>query len=266
VPNGDFESSGYDVGTPPSNSDFESGDLTSWTASGAASVQPDGPTGSYARLTNGSSITSSPFDVPANAQTFTIDIGFFSSNSCIGVDVLSGTTFGTVTQLPADCGASGWHSKSVNATQWAGQTIEVRLRAAGNPGVDNAAVMRVVLDQWDVSGSVTWIPEQRFDGPSGAYGRVPNSVKPATAPFQLPAGPVALTYNRRVSVNSGYNLYVHCGPTFGVCARVVTNDSASAGQWIAKTVDLSQWQGQVVFLEFYNAGTFDLDTLELVVP
>jgi hypothetical protein len=45
----------------------------------------------------------------------------------------------------------------------------------------------------------------------------------------------------------------------------VTNDSASAGLWVTKEVNLSAYAGQVIKLEFYNAGTFDLDSLELVV-
>ncbi len=263
VPNGDFESAGYDTGTPPPNYDFESGTLAPWTPSGAVSVQQGGPSGSYARLPNVAFIVSAPFVVAPDAQTFTVDVGFFAPNSCIGVEILAGPNFPMVAQLPADCGTSAWHTKSVNVTQWAGQTIEVRLRGAGTTGIDNAGVMHVVLDRWDVSGAAAWIPERRNDGPSANYGRVPNAVSPVSAAFQLPAGHVTLSFSRRVSIYGGYNLVVHCGATFAACGRVVTNDSASPGQWLAKSADLSQWQGQVIKLEFVNAGVFDLDSLQV---
>jgi subtilisin len=265
VPNGDFETPGYLVGDPPANFDFETGDLSSWTISGGVTVEAGGPSGAYARLTNASNITSAPFQVPLDAQTFTVDIGFFEPNSCIGIDILSGPSFGTTTTIPSDCGSSGWHTASVNVTTWAGQMIEVRFNGARTTGIDDAAVMHVILDQWDVSGSATWIPERLTEDGLDYFGRVPNAVKPMTAAFELPVGQVTLTYRRRVSSGGGYNLYVHCGASFTSCKRVVTNDSASAGQWVTKSVDLSQWQGQVIKLEFYNAGTFDLDSLQITV-
>ncbi|HXH21494.1 MAG TPA: S8 family serine peptidase [Dehalococcoidia bacterium] len=266
VPNGRFDAPSYGVGTPPANHGFDSGDLSGWSASGGVAVQDGGPGGFFAALTNGSSLLSAPFDVPAGAQTLSIDIGFLGGSACLSLSVLSGPDYTTSTGVsPADCGSSGWRTRAINVTTWGGQSIRLRVQSSGTTGLDNAGVMRVVLDQWDVSGPAGSVPELMSGGPDGSYGRAPNAMAPVTAAFQVPGGNVTLTYKRRVASGGIYNLYVLCGPTFTRCQRVVTNDSASAGQWVTKEVNLSAYAGQVIKLEFYNAGTFDLDSLELVV-
>jgi hypothetical protein len=228
-------------------------------------VLPDGPSGYYARIPNGGALTSSAVPIPVDAQIFTVDVGFLAAGSCVGVDILYGPTFSSVSSLPADCGSSGWHTKSVNVTQWDGQTVKVRVRAAGTPAIDNAGVLNVVLDRWDVSGSTTWLPRLIDDGAGGNFGSFNSSIAPISGAFVVPTGAVTLSFDRRVAVNGGYNLFVHCGPAFASCARIVTNDTGSPGQWLHKTVDLTPWQGQVIKLEFYNAGTFDLDSLVITV-
>lgn len=262
VPNGGFDTPAYAVGVPAANNGFETGDLTGWTATGVVSVQSGGPGGMYARLGNIATLVSAPFDVPASAQTLSFDIGYFSTSSCLTADVLYGANYATSKQLtPSNCGSAGWLTRSINVTEWAGQSIKLRFTAAGQVGVDNAGSMRVVLDGWNVTGSYNWLPERLTDGPNGAYGRTASLVSPMTPPIALPSGTVALTYDRRLGSGGVLNVYVRCGPSFVQCATVVTNDMASPGLWLTRQINLSAWQGQTVIIEFYNAGTLDLDSL-----
>jgi hypothetical protein len=265
VPDGDFETAPVTVGTAPTNFDFETGDLTSWTTTGTVSLDSGGPGGFFAHLNNAASITSAPISLPADAQTLTVDIGFLGPGSCVGVDILYGPTFGSVTSMPADCGSSGWHTKSLNVTQWVGQTVKLRVRAAGTPAVDNAGLLYVVMDRWDVSGSASALPVVVDDGADGHHGSFANGIAPMSGAFVVPAGTVTLSFDRRVATYGGVSVFVHCGATFSSCARVITNDTATPGQWVHKTVDLTPWQGQTIRLEFYNAGQFDLDSLTVTV-
>jgi hypothetical protein len=126
--------------------------------------------------------------------------------------------------------------------------------------------MGVVLDQWDVSAATGSVPELVTGGPDGNFGRAPNAMGPISAAFEVPQGSVTLTYSRRVASGGLYNLYVLCGPSFVRCERVVTNDGEAAGQWLTRQVDISAYAGQVIRLEFYNAGVFELDGVNLLVP
>ena len=82
VANSDFEKPSVPVGTPPSNSgfetspadapavpngDFETGDFTGWTTTGTPSIQTDPSRGYWARVPSGT-LTTSALDVPSNAQ------------------------------------------------------------------------------------------------------------------------------------------------------------------------------------------------------
>jgi hypothetical protein len=266
VPNGDFSKPSYYVGLPPANNGFETRDLTGWTTTGAVSVVAGGPSGFYAQLSNAASVYSAPFDLPLDAQTLTFDQGFFGPNSCVTAYVLSGPTYATSTQVtPSHCASSGWSTRTLNVTQWAGQSIKVRLWGAGATGVDNVAIVSVVLDQWDVSGSPNWVPLLLPDGPAGNFASIPNAVAAISPAFVVPQGQVTVSFARRLAAGGLVSVYVRCGPTFARCGTIITNDTASPGQWLQRSASLATWQGQTVKLEFYNAGTVDLDSIVLAV-
>ncbi len=217
-------------------------------------------------MTNGGRLTSSPFDVPGGAQLLTYDVGTFSGSACLTGYIWSGPDYATSSQLkPSDCGTGGWRTRSVNITGWAGQSIKLELRGSGSTAIDNVGVMEVAIPDWDVTGSSGWIPLLLPDGPDGNYASVPNGMAPITASFLVPQGQVTLSYDRRV-VSGLYNVYVRCAPTFARCGTIVQNDKLSIGQWLNRQVSLSGWSGQVVQLEFYNAGTLDIDSVNLIVP
>jgi subtilisin family serine protease len=266
VPNGGFETLSYLTGAPPVNHDFESGNLAGWTVSGSVTVQNNGPFGAFASMSHGNTITSSPFDVPPNAQTLSVDAVYLGSTGCLTIYVLSGPTYATSTKMNSNCGSTGWFRRTINVTQWSGQSIRLKLESSLKVGVDNAGLMTVVLDQWDVSAGTGALPELVAGGPDGNFGRAPNAMAPISAAFEVPQGNVTLTYSRRVASGGLYNVYVLCGPGFVRCERIVTNDGESAGQWLTRQVDISNYAGQVIKLEFYNAGTFDLDAVDLLVP
>ncbi len=58
--NSDFETAGSTTGTPPTNNDFETGNFTGWTLTGSPTVQSGGPTGYYAELTSGQKVKCRP--------------------------------------------------------------------------------------------------------------------------------------------------------------------------------------------------------------
>jgi hypothetical protein len=247
------------------NGDFEAGNLSSWTVSGSVSVVPDGPAGYFAQLSSNANLYTAPIDITSNAQTLTFEVGPTGSG-CVYVYALTGPTYSSSKQLDPACATTEWRTHVINVTGWAGQSIKLRLRSIGTTMVDNVGVMRVAFDQWDVSGSDDWIPELLPDGLGGYFGRVPNALAPTTGAFQVPAGSATLSFNRRVASGGIYNVYVRCGPTFARCGRIVTNDNAGGGEWFTKEVSLAAWQGQVIKVEFYNAGTFDIDSVEVSAP
>ena len=127
--NYNFDAPSYTTGTPPTNNNFETGNLTGWTVTGTITAESGGPAGSsyYAKMTNGSTLTSSAFTVPSNAQTLTFDRTFITGSSGITVKVAPGPTYSTWTQVYIESSGSTqpWTTKSFNVSQWQGQSIKL---------------------------------------------------------------------------------------------------------------------------------------------
>jgi RHS repeat-associated protein len=269
VPNGAMRAASFGVGTPPSNHDFGTGDFTSWSKTGTATIQSGGVDGNYARFDSiGSTLTTAAFTVPANAQTLTFKhVHLASGSNCIFGWILYGPTYTSSTSLDNACGTSteGWKTQTINVTLRAGESIKLKFQGSPDRGIDTVGLMEVTLPHWDVSGNDDWLPELKTDGPAGNYGRVTNAIVPISEAFTVPANATTLRYARRVAASGGiYNLWARCAPSYNRCnsentiqGAIILNDDDEPGEWVEKEVYIGDFAGQTIKLEFYNAGVFD---------
>jgi YD repeat-containing protein len=116
-------------------------------------VGTGGPTGDYLQLSGTTNnVVSAPIAVDANAQNMSIDVQLVSGVAAL--EVLSGPTFGTATQLEAYSSVGGWSTKTYGITQYAGETIKLRMKTTVSTTVrwDNAGLFYNVIPGWTVSG------------------------------------------------------------------------------------------------------------------
>jgi hypothetical protein len=221
--NFNFDALSYTTGTPPTNNNFETGDLTGWTVTGTVTVEAGGPGSSlyYARMTNHSVITSSAFSIPTNAQVISFDRQFIDGSDGVKLEIAPGPSYSTWTQIYVETNGpiSPWTTKRANITSWAGQSVKARFTATRLIGIDNAAVLSVIHPSWTtwVAGTpYSNVPEEPPDGPSGNYSKLDNGEKIWTSPFTIPANGTTIAEIRRTyfTGSSGLSIYVLTAPDY----------------------------------------------------
>ncbi len=240
------------VGTPPGNSDFESGGLTPWTTNGTVTVQTASGQGNFARFdSSGASVTSDAFTVDAAAQHLVFDVGFLSTsgNSWVRTYVLSGTDFGTSTEVGSyQCGSCGtWVTKYVDVSAYRGQSVKVRfVRGTGSQvsGVD-VVRMEVVFPGWDTTGTIS----RRTETGENAFISLEGGTSPAITSPAFTIDSSAQFMATKVRGLSGgtdsYSIDVLTGPDFSTRTEVAFGNAEDA-DWQTIRWNVQQWQGQII--------------------
>jgi RHS repeat-associated protein len=123
-------------------------DLPSWSTSGDTRRVDDG-TGNHYATTNGT-ITSSAFQIPANAQNLSFRIRSEGDVTQTTVNLLRGANFSTVTQIHYEGASPTWKTVISGVAPFAGETVKLRfIKGIGSRlAVDDVGLMESVLPGW----------------------------------------------------------------------------------------------------------------------
>ena len=281
--------------TYPVNYDFETGDLSGWTASNTNTVQVmsdvNNLDGYYLRL-NGTDVSgyTDPFLVPADAQS--LRFWYWTSTyrgstlaRPLYVYVLNGSGYTVTTLIGTVSGSQneGWQLAVLDLQAFQGQTIQLRFRSDYESYYNS--VTR--LDTLSLNREVPdWTPSTVANGATqvvsdvnnlvGSYLRLSGTdVSGYTTPFLVPADTQSLRFHYWTSTYRGSTLtrplyvYVLNGPEYAVTTLIGTVSGAQNDGWKTAVLDLQAFQGQIIQLRFrtdtedyYNSVT-RLDNLSL---
>jgi hypothetical protein len=256
--NAAFENLGGPVGSPPSNSgfqtppapalavpngDFATGDFTSWTTVGSPTMNPDPTRGYWARLNTANSITTSALNIPSNGQALVYDVDYLSSTTTNTVDVyaLTGPTFGTSTLIKHDsCIACGrWSTTVVDLSPYLGQTIKVKF-SSDSIGLDTVTVQEL-FPGYQAMGTFNRL----VDGAANAYASVNSGGSIVSPAFGVdPTAQTATVRLQGSTAGAQYTLYVAPGPGFSTWTQVKYGSSVTP--WTTVRFNVSTWRGQQV--------------------
>ncbi len=288
VVNGDFSlnpAQPLDPAFFPSNYDFSTGDLTGWSASGAAvtvvsdTFNLDGP---YLRLNAvGTYADSSAFTVPAGATALQFNYYNWTNRNAaesvpLTVYLLTGAGFSVSINLGTYQGTAnqGWRTAVVDLQTYQGQVVKLRIASdtdgfrAGRARVDNfwlvdavpgwsAANMRytqVVSDGYNLDGAHLYF--SLFD----QYVR--------SAPLTIPPGTQSLRFNywsytaASSTANGPFTVYLLSGPDYATQTLLGSFSSSFVQGWQTGVIDIRAYQGQTVRLRF-NTDTNNFGTSKL---
>ena len=237
--NSSFDAPSRVVGTPPTNHDFETGDLTGWDIiSGSPSVQSGGPGGFYLELLPGDIVRSSAFSVPLDAQRVEYQISLGDADSDYLVQVRSGPSFGFSTTIGSESCANPfpWTEHTRSFHFWAGETVKLEIRNLGlceaTPSklkVDDVGVMRLVFPHWTIdSGNPKSTIELRSGGPSGQYAYIPDHIAMfiLSEPFVVPAGATRFGFKAKCDTPA-------TNRKFDISYAILTGPDANPNTWIS---------------------------------
>jgi YD repeat-containing protein len=129
-------------------------DVPGWTTSGTTREVAGGPNGNYASTTG--TLTSSPFTIAAGTQNLSLQAKGGTTGASFHLELLSGTSYGTVTDLSGvvTLDPSSWKTIKVGVSAFAGQTVELRLRQTFGTGLfDQVALGESVLPSWTLASA-----------------------------------------------------------------------------------------------------------------
>ena len=246
--NYDFEAASGSVGTPPTNHNFSTGDFTGWTLTGSPTIQSGGPGGYYAQLASGHKIKTAAFTVDAAAQALTFSVAAVNSGTFQWKLVIysgpdySTTTTKAYTSCPTTC--TNWNSYSLDAIPWQGQSIKVEVqRYLGDLKIDDAAVGQIVLSAWTPTAGDK--VSRETGGPTGAYGKVSTAI--VSQPYLVDSNGQNGTVDLKVESASGsYTIYVLSGSGYGTSTNVFSGTQADSSSWGTKTFGIGDFPGQSI--------------------
>jgi len=256
-----FEQAGSAAGAPPANHDFAGGGLAPWAASGTASVvaDPENAANPIARIDAGT-LTSAA--VAADAQFVSVRVrGLSAQTDQYKLAVLSGSGFGTATQVAFTTAADAWTVVRVNVVAWRGQEIELRPeRFTGAVGFDDAGPPRVDLPGWEVEAGKD--AAVLTGGPDGAHARTSGILTTTAFALAADAQQVSLRY-LPASSGTGVTVDLLRGAGFGTVVALAPGGLRGApGQWQTAEVGVGPYAGETVKLRISpEAGAVGVDAV-----
>jgi RHS repeat-associated protein len=218
----------------------------------------------YAKITNGS-LTSSAFTIDSTAQFITMRIRGMTSNSdAYHLYVLSGTGFGTSTQVAyLKVVGDTWETTQVNVGAWQGQQVKVQVSlAAYTIAVDDIGVQRVEVPQWSVTGTTTPAANQTAGanasvvagGPTGSYVRTNGTLTTPAFTLASDVQQLSVAYKGEGSLPT-FVLELLRGAGFSQVVSLTGDIFADTAQWKTAKVGVQPYAGETVKLRI--RGTRD---------
>ncbi|MBV9788869.1 MAG: Ig-like domain-containing protein, partial [Chloroflexi bacterium] len=257
-----------DPSTYPQNYNFETGDLSGWTASSGITIASGGMDGSrYAatpNLPNGS-LTSSVFQIGTEAQTL-----FWQWRTRWGsesyVQLLDESGQQVLRTVVNNGGTNGsWQKAFADVSTYRGQKVRLRFVSSGYGGsggnwfhIDNVG-LEVSVPGWEMIGN-TWGSNGALygissnDGVDGAYAFTSSpNLGLTSAVFEVGAEVQTLSWQWRT--RWGSESYVQLLDESGQqVLRTVVNNGGTNGSWQKAFADVSTYRGQKVRLRFVSSG------------
>ncbi|HEY0733264.1 MAG TPA: SdrD B-like domain-containing protein, partial [Herpetosiphonaceae bacterium] len=256
-----------DPATYPQNYNFETGDLTGWSASSGITNAAGSMDGSrYAatpNLPNGS-LTSSVFQIGMEAQTLTWQWRTRWGTESY-VQILDESGQHVLRTVVNNGGTNGsWYKAFADVSAYRGQKVRLRFLSSGYGGsggnwfhVDNIG-LEVSVPGWQMAGN-TWGSNGALYGIStstgvdGAYAFMSSpSLGMTSAAFEVGAEVQTLSWQWRT--RWGTESYVQLLDESGQLLRTVVNNGGTNGSWYKAFADVSAYRGQNVRLRFVSSG------------
>jgi hypothetical protein len=141
-------------------------------------------TDAYAWIADGGSLTTAqPFTVHQDAQSGTVELQGWTSNSQYQIQIATGPSFSTYTTVGYGFAPSAWQPvRFVLGTAYAGQQIKLRVRSAyGWIATDDIGIQQQELPGWSTTGDTT----RGNDGTGNHYASTQGII--TSSAFQIPA-------------------------------------------------------------------------------
>ncbi len=241
-----------------------------WEVAGTISRNTEAGGNVFIGLEGGTNpaMTSSAFTLDSAAQFMTAKVRGLTNNAdSYYIDVLSGPTFGTTTQVAfGNVGDAAWETARWNVSQWQGQTIKVKVRKGSNKlGVDDIGISNVEVQHWDVTKDT----RHESGGPTGDY--VTTNGELVSQPFTIEPGAQHLTLKAKdPGSNSIFYVELLRGPTFSTVTTLGGGPEYPTSEWKMYKYGVDIFAGETVKLrirQYFQRGAFDdLGLMESVLP
>jgi len=203
-------------------------------------------------------LTSSSFDVPADAQVITFDRQVLGTQDDLKVEIAGAPSFSdwTVVSSQSALPVGGWETVALNASNWTGKTIEVRFSStSGDVDIDNAGISKIEAAGWTLSGADAMPTTQT--GGTETYLALTGGDTATSSPLTVPSqGSDVILFDRAVlSAPARLDVYVLSGTDYSSTALVYSEQASDVSSWQSVgqsslgLLDLSNWSGQPVELK-----------------
>ena len=258
--NHDFEASAQDVGTPASNHDFEDGDFTDWTTTGDPAVNSGRPDGYYASMDSGDILLSAAFTVDDDAQVFKVDLAPATTGfTAIYFNVKYGATYSsTRTNYITVCSSctTTWRELTIDAAEFKGDSVKIEFkRQVGDIDIDNVAVMEETVQDWTPADGTD--VAVMSGGPDGNYIEANDDI---TSPaFNVDDDAQNGEVQLKVASGTGtYKIYVLSGAGYSTSTQVASGTQADSS-WGARTFGLGPWVGESIKIKIDTPVTMTVN-------
>jgi hypothetical protein len=221
----------------------------------------------YAWIGDGGSLTTAqPFAVHQDAQSGTVELQGWTSNSQYQIQIATGPSFSTYTTVASGFAPTAWQPvRFVLGTTYAGQQIKLRVRSAYNwIAVDDIGIQQQELPGWSTGGDTT----RGNDGTGNHYASTQGII--TSSAFQIPANVQNISLRiRSESGSAQVTVYLLRGAGFST--RTQIHYEGATTTWKTVTEGVVPYAGETVKLRIERGigGRLDVDDaglMESVLP
>lgn len=230
--------------------------LPDYTTSGPVARALDANQNPYAAIPSGQ-IISSPFTLDPTASMASVSIMGLASESEYEIDLLTGPTFTTDTELTNGFATQNtWTPESFAIGAWAGQHVELLVKAAYNGiGVDHVGLQQASVPGWSATGTVTEVG----GGPTGQYVSL-HGGNLTSSPFTLDPRVQQLSLSYADGGNSEFQVLLLSGQGFGTQTNLTNGYLLGQSTWQTLQLAVQAFAGQTVELQiqqYFGTGLYD---------
>jgi RHS repeat-associated protein len=224
-------------------------------------------TDAYAWIADGGSLTTAqPFAVHQDAQSGTVELLGWMSNSQYQIQIATGPSFSTYTTVASGFSPTAWQPvRFPLGTTYAGQQIKLRVRSAyGWNAVDDIGIQQQDLPGWSTAADTTRVD----DGTGNHYASTHGTI--TSGAFQIPANAQNISWRMRSDSGSAQvTVYLLRGANFSTVTQIHYEGATTS--WKTVTEGVVPYAGETVKLRIERGigGRLHIDDaglLESVLP
>lgn len=201
-------------------------------------------------------LTTSAFTVDAATQFFTVDVKKISTTASWEIEVAEGPSYTTFTSLGSGSAGASWDLVRVDATDYRGDQVKLRVRAMTNTiAVDDIGLMRVEVPDWPDVDETTRL----LDDSGNQYVKYHGSI--TSGEIEIPAGTENLVLRARdddATFAVQATVSVLTGAGYTTVNQTDTVDLTTS--WDTYRFGVGMWSGQTVKIRISTgSGTMNVD-------